>query len=85
MNSTDLLTYAHLKNNARNILIEYYGVEDVIVDFHNISGMLCGINRMLCKEPFSKEFLSNVAYNSIASAPLILFLQYDYLTLRELF
>jgi ribosomal protein S8 len=39
---------------------------------------LCGVNYELAENPFSKEFLENVAYNSKDSFHAVLWLQLNY-------
>jgi hypothetical protein len=49
------------------------------VDFKTVSKFLCGQNWKLAKDPFSKKFLENVAYNSTGSMHAILWLQLNHI------
>jgi hypothetical protein len=49
------------------------------ISIENLGMFLCGVNHELAKNPFSKDFLENVAYNSKDSMYAILWLQLNYL------
>lgn len=45
------------------------------ISYHLVAEWLCGVNYTLADNPFSKEFLANVAYNSSESMIGVLYLQ----------
>lgn len=48
------------------------------ITVETVGRFLCGVNWELAKNPFSKEFLENVAYNSSESMQAILWLQLNH-------
>jgi hypothetical protein len=71
------LTKAYLEERATEALSKYFGV-NTMPTVENIGKMLHGMNWELAKDPFSKQFLENVAYNSSESFHLVLYLQYTH-------
>lgn len=59
-----------------SILIQHRA-DNITTD--EVAVLLCGENKALAENPFSEEFLKNVAYNSDNSKNLILYLQLSYL------
>lgn len=71
------LTKDYLEERVTEVLSEYFG-RNTMPTVENIGKMLHGINWELAKDPFSKEFLENVAYNASESFYLVLYLQYTH-------
>lgn len=67
----------HLEEMATIALSKYFGV-NTMPTVENIGKMLHGMNWELAKDPFSKQFLENIAYNSKESFHLVLYLQYTH-------
>ena len=62
---------------------ETYDIPVDKISHKNVSSLLCGENADLGKNPFSQEFLENVAYNSEKSFALVLYLQLTYLEFHQ--
>jgi hypothetical protein len=52
---------------------------EILITQKRVANMLCGENAHLAENPFSKEFLENVSYNSNRSFKLVLYLQLLYI------
>jgi hypothetical protein len=55
-------------------ILEDYGYSNKLT-VKNIGSFLCGINWELALDPFSEEFLNNVAHNGEESKPFVAYLQ----------
>ena len=67
-------TLEYIENKVEIYLSGYFN-KKTEVTIKKVGQLLCGSNWKLAKNPTSKEFLENVAYNSPDSMILILWLQ----------